>query len=66
MFAIRIENQPGLEFWQSPDPNTIMSSTPERWDLHEAKKFVDEHRTEKQPFAVYHIRGWYHKKIYPN
>ena len=65
MFAVRIEKQPGLIFWQSPDPNVIMSSSPVRWDLHEARLFVDEHRSDKMPLAVYHIRGWYQKKVYP-
>jgi len=65
MIAVRDENQSGLIFWQSPDPNVIMSSSPERWGLHEARVFIDEHRTDNQPFAAYQIRGWYQKKIYP-
>ena len=65
MIAVRLEKQLGLTFWQSPDPIVIMSSSPERWDLHEAKVFVDENRTEQMSFAVYLIRGWYHKKIWP-
>ena len=64
-FAIRLEKQIGLNFWQSTDPNVIMSSSPCKWDLHEAKIFVDENRTEKMPFAVYLIRGWYQRKIWP-
>jgi len=66
MFAVRVDNQPkdALKFWLSPDLNGL-SSEPERWDLSSARKFVDEHRTEKVPYAVYSIRGFYHKKVWP-
>ena len=64
MIAVRVENQPSFKFWLTADQDSL-SSVPERWDLADARKFVDEHRTEKSLYAVYSIRGFYHKKIWP-
>ena len=66
MIAVGFDNTPKdmLKFWLCPDLEG-MSSEPEKWDLYSARKFVDKHRTEVSPWAVYSIRGFYHKKIWP-
>ena len=66
MFAVRVDNTPNdmLKFWLCSDLKRL-SSEPERWPLYQARQFVDEHRTDITPYAVYHIRGFYHKKIWP-
>lgn len=42
------------------------SSHPRKWDLRAALDYVQTHISEDNPVAVYHVRGWYQKRILPH
>jgi hypothetical protein len=64
VFAIRRED---AKAWPCPwiTRNNSASSKVHAWPLAKARKYVDEHRSDDNLVAVYHISGFYHKKVYP-
>ncbi len=65
MIAVRRED---ARNWPCPwitDFGSAASSRPEPWNLTEAIQYCRDNRTEKGPLAVYAIRGFYQKKVWP-
>lgn len=65
MIAIRRED---ADAWPCPWLKPTLdgcSSRPEYWDLTDAKSYVDDNRSKDNLVAVYHVKGFIHKKIWP-
>jgi len=68
MYAIKLEWDKGLVPWKGrPGTSTISSSAPVSWPWPIARRYVDEHRTDERPLAVYRVspKGRQQKKVYP-
>lgn len=63
-YGIRLERS---KDWPCPwfGQDQSASSEVQSWPLAEARKYVDDHRSEERLIAVYCVRGFYQKKIYP-
>lgn len=65
MFAIRREDARNWPCpWVCPDDSGVCSR-PQPWDLTKAKAYVDKHRSSDCPDAVYYVRGFWQKKVWP-